>query len=958
MRRAPLVLLTTGALLGGALLGTPAQASPAAPSAPRPVKAKATDKPDFDLREGGTAAEKKQLRVRGMRLQARTEVQSFTGGLGEQSLVDIDPLTGTPREVARLDGTLTGPAKGAAATIALKYVRAHADTFGLSEEAIGGLHLRRDYVDIAGIHHLSWIQQADGVPVYGNGLQANVAKDGRLVSVLGSPLASVRVPAQPLTLSGKDAIVRAKKDLGEASTAPKSTDVAKKVLFDTPTGLRIAWQTITMSAARPALHVVDAQSGRLLLRQSLTSDLAGKKKPKDQHALVYENYPGAKKGGSAHDVDLTKKGYLPRGSKTLAGNNVGTFTDVNDDNVQNAGEEVQVASNGSFRFHLMRKQPAGEPCKTNVCSWLPDTPYSWSTNRRQTSTQNFYYINNWHDHLLKAPIGFTEAAGNFETVNTTGKGLDADAVIDQPIDGANTDVENPGLPDGAHIDNANFATPPDGIAPTMQMYLWHQPGTAYPEEDPFIAVSGADTADVVYHEYTHGLSHRLVIDASGVPALDSQQGGSMGEAWSDWYALDYLVAQGLEKDTKKPGEILVGQYPLPGAGIRSEPLDCAVGSPASACPGTPDAGPGGYTYGDFGKISGIGPEVHADGEIWAQTLWQLRSALGVKLSESLVTRAMELSPTYPSFLDMRNAIVQADVVTQKSKHVSAIWKVFASRGMGFFAGTLGGDDTSPVESFALPPKAGTPRSQVSGTVSDALSNAPVDGATVAFGGHDSGFPGSYAATTDSQGRYTILAPQYGTYPDVYAAGAGYDLASKTVTIDSPSTPLDWSLNRDWASSSGGASIAATNGDEYADFGCGAAALIDQTALGWSANLPTDANGKYATIRLPKPVDLTSVTVDPSGTCGDDLSASTAQYRIETSTDGTTFTVAATGTFTPEQTGRANEVPLTAGTTAGVQYIRYTMLTTQAAAQGVSCAPDPTGAGCLFIDTSELEAYGR
>ena len=54
--------------------------------------------------------------------------------------------------------------------------------------------------------------------------------------------------------------------------------------------------------------------------------------------------------------------------------------------------------------------------------------------------------------------------------------------------------------------------------------------------------------------------------------------------------------------------------------------------------------------------------MHADGEIWGETLWDLREALGSKLAESLVTRAMELSPANPSFLDMRNSILQADLV--------------------------------------------------------------------------------------------------------------------------------------------------------------------------------------------------------------------------------------------------------------------------------------------------------
>ena len=97
------------------------------------------------------------------------------------------------------------------------------------------------------------------------------------------------------------------------------------------------------------------------------------------------------------------------------------------------------------------------------------------------------------------------------------------------------------------------------------------------------------------------------------------------------------------------------------------------------------------------------PEVHSDGEIWAQTLWSLRHAIGSKRSEALVTRAMELAPYNPSFLDMRNAILVADTSLFHGQQRAQIWKVFASRGMGFFAGSLGGNDSSPGCSFDTPP---------------------------------------------------------------------------------------------------------------------------------------------------------------------------------------------------------------------------------------------------------------
>src|SRR4029078_13382213 len=125
-----------------------------------------------------------------------------------------------------------------------------------------------------------------------------------------------------------------------------------------------------------------------------------------------------------------------------------------------------------------------------------------------------------------------------------------------PLDGANTDS---GLPDGNHVDNANMGTPPDGQSPTMQMYLFHQPGTSS-AQDPFIASNGGDEADVVYHEDTHGLSNRLVVDANGVSTLGNVQAGASGAAWSDWYASHFLVNQHLFRDTRADGEIRIGNY--------------------------------------------------------------------------------------------------------------------------------------------------------------------------------------------------------------------------------------------------------------------------------------------------------------------------------------------------------------------------------------------------------------
>ncbi|HZE50157.1 MAG TPA: M36 family metallopeptidase, partial [Jatrophihabitantaceae bacterium] len=588
---------------------------------------------------------------------------------------------------------------------------------------------------------------------------------------------------------------------------------------------------------------------------------------------------------------------------------------------------------------------------------------SWKANQSRTATQNFYFINKYHDHLAAAPIGFTEAAGNFEQVNASGQGLGGDAVLDQPLDGANTAN---GLPDGGHIDNANFATPPDGQAPTMQMYLWHEPGTTF-AQDPFLASSGSDDSDIVYHEYTHGLSHRLVVDATNTPALDSWQGSSMGEAWSDWYASDFLVNDGYTKDTSKPGDILIGPYVHAGATIRSQALDCPVGSTSPKCPGTAAAGPGGYTYGDLGKISSrAGGDVHKDGEIWAETLWDVRDALGSNLSESLVTRGMELSPTFPSMLDMRNAILQADQAIYGGKHVAKLWKLFAARGMGFFAGSISGDDRHPVESFSLPPAPNTPRATVTGTVTDSASNAPLAGIAVGFGGHDSGFPGDYLATTDAAGKYTITGLFPGTYPDVYAGpAAGYNTQVRAaVPVNSGTTTLDWQLVRDWAASSGGASVADFNGPDYTGFGCGPIGDIDQSqGIGWGSdsNLAPDgtltpASAKFVVIKLPAAVNISQLAIDPSNTCGDDPTAATGGYQVETSVDGTTWQAAASGTFTSGDLGKLVPIAPSGSTGQGVQYLRFTMVSPQAVTQNLGC-PASGVSGCQFLDSSEVEAFG-
>src|SRR4029078_8489881 len=119
------------------------------------------------------------------------------------------------------------------------------------------------------------------------------------------------------------------------------------------------------------------------------------------------------------------------------------------------------------------------------------------------------------------------------------------------------DTGGDGGPDLNHLDNANMTMRPVGLSPKMQMYLFN---FDLPAGAPFRDINGGDEGRVLYHEYNHGLSGRLITNSDGSEAVSSPEAGAMGEAWSDWYAMDYLVRTGDETDTATAGEISMGKY--------------------------------------------------------------------------------------------------------------------------------------------------------------------------------------------------------------------------------------------------------------------------------------------------------------------------------------------------------------------------------------------------------------
>ncbi len=269
----------------------------------------------------------------------------------------------------------------------------------------------------------------------------------------------------------------------------------------------------------------------------------------------------------------------------------------------------------------------------------------------------FYYNCFMHDFFYL--LGFREADGNFQQNNFERGGAPTD-----PVDARSFS--------GAVFGTASMATPIDGTNPVMRMGLV----TSTDRHTAF-------DSSVVFHEFTHGVTNRLVGGPMNARALEALQSGGMGEGWSDYIACSI-------NDTTVVGAWVVNRP----NGIRGFPYDSNF----------PD------NFGDLGQ--GRYTEVHNIGEIWCATLLEMNRQIGKVLGVQLVVDALKLSPANPSLLDMRDAILLALdnklAAGQLSgdEHPSArrgIWTAFAHFGMGPNARSNGASLSGIVADFNLPP---------------------------------------------------------------------------------------------------------------------------------------------------------------------------------------------------------------------------------------------------------------
>jgi extracellular elastinolytic metalloproteinase len=608
---------------------------------------------------------------------AATEVSdTVLPGEHRVRVMSLDPVTGNAAVVTSHDAS---PGDGDHVARALRHLQRISPALGLTaEQAPEYVADPAGQTTSAGAVAVHLRQQYKGILIYDAAETVRFEPDGAIREVAGrSVSAPADLPVAP-TVTPEEALRTAAAhvaDAGDAADAPldqfgqplvdPGMDLAgfapvqrtsgadrpdRPSTFDAPPfqhavtvsliwfpigeTLRLAWHTkLAVPGGAVYRLLVDAQDGRLLLVKRLTQSVAGR-----AGVVLRPGTPAA-----TVDLPLDPTAYgaplpadLPAGfpddwlvDATTLGSSVRAVVEPGATPVTGA------AQNGLVTFQTDPASPDG--LVVNL----------------------FALCSSMHDLLYL--LGFRESDGNFQASNLGRGGRQLDPVFAH-------------VHPGAVWGTANMGTPADGSQPTMNMGL--------------VTSTNRHTAldaDVVFHEYTHGLTNRLIGGPLDDSSLDAIQSSGMGEGWSDFFACIAL------------GKTVVGDWVVnqPG-GIRRFRYDETF----------PD------DYGDLG--TGRYDEVHNIGELWCATLMSLSRAIGAWTAAQVVVDALKLTAANPSFLAARDGIVLAadqhaqargDDATARADFAHTVWSVFAQHGMGPQARTGGAANlTGIVADFALPPR--------------------------------------------------------------------------------------------------------------------------------------------------------------------------------------------------------------------------------------------------------------
>jgi uncharacterized repeat protein (TIGR01451 family) len=637
--------------------------------------------------------------------------------------VEHDALLQSPKHITSTAGFLSGPeGEGGAITAAAAralppgdrhraikaFLNEHRPLFGHGAEALEKARLKRDAVTRNnGMRTAVWEQRVDDIAVYEGVLVGHITKRGELASVSSQFLAEPERAADAGTpdraalqnapaISAAQAVWFAAESIEEAlpiadiaplTARPEGSEKRQKFKAGALPGeaeVRLVWLPLNESSLRLCWEVeltrraggeryrvlVDARSGDVPLRRRLTVYLT----PASFRVFTSDsprpfspgwptpntNQPPFAERAlitlSALNTNASPIGWISDAENETRGNNVDAHTDRNADDLPDL------------------PRPQGSPFR--VFDPPLDLSQPPATYADAAAVQLFYWCNWMHDRLYE--LGFDEASGNFQKDNFGRGGLGNDAM--------QADAQ-----DGSGFNNANFTPTPDGVPGRIQMFIFDSP-----EPD----IDGDFDAEVILHEYVHGLSTRLVGGGVGIGTL---QAAGMGEGWSDFYAmallsepgddLDAAIAYGAYASTLLAGltenyYFGIRRYPY-STDLTKNPLTFKDIDPTQISPHT--GVPVNPIFGPFNPA--FAAEVHSQGEVWCSMLWDARAALirkhgyavGNPLILQLVTDGMKLSPPNPSFTQARDAILLADQINNQGANYGDLWAAFARRGLGFNA---------------------------------------------------------------------------------------------------------------------------------------------------------------------------------------------------------------------------------------------------------------------------------
>jgi len=628
----------------------------------------------------------------------------------EYSFVDNRPGTVAPRAAQRLAGarynkfgtpaSLVGKlATGLSPdpeTAARQYLKNIRGAFALDTKSVDALETVA--ITPVGKGAVVLLRQRFGkLPAGFDGQVAVAVKAGDVLSVSSTLSPEVAAP-EPATLTAAEAVTAALKDARLTRRELADHRVTKVAVPMPGATARTAYEVVLLAADAEHGYTtfVDARTGEVLVRENLVNFAED-----NPHWKVFVSTPttGADSRqtwcaaaalecqrvvldpstGNAWDIDPA----TGASTTTTRGNSADTvrFWDATSPQVPATPSPTR-----DYTYPFTNQWNAGK------CD--PATLASPQQADVDAATTNLFAMHNrmhdWSYHL-----GFTEATWNLQKANTGPYGRGADAERGNAQQGANTQTTR---------NNANQATPPDGMTPVTNMYMWQpQAGAAYPP-----CVDGDFDMTVIGHEYTHAISNRMI--AGPDAGISSQQGGSMGESWSDLLAMEYLFESGYVPRGNTPS--VIGGYVTGdlSTGIRNYDMSNST-----------------LNYSDFGYDRG--PAVHADGEIWSATNFDIRRNFiarygggtraqqescengqtpatecpGNRRWAQLVFDSFLLAATGQiSMLDMRDNMITADALRFDGANADLLWNSFAARGMGAGASVTGPSDVDPVPSFASP----------------------------------------------------------------------------------------------------------------------------------------------------------------------------------------------------------------------------------------------------------------